>query len=132
MPLGAAGFEGPSPPELDKSRPGNVAGTWPTQHVVRAGRAPPQRPSQPRTNGPQLGQLQAQALPPGRCSKQTDQAFHSSQDAFPSSVGGQGREEPQGVAEEGRVFQEPGTRPHVMDKCGGPRPRGPHTCRVCP
>ena len=40
--LGAAGSEGPSPPRLDKTRPGSVAGTLPTWHVVSASGDPSQ------------------------------------------------------------------------------------------
>ena len=40
--LGAAGSEGPSPPRLNKTRPGSVAGTLPTWHVVSASGDPPQ------------------------------------------------------------------------------------------
>lgn len=103
--LQALGTPTPSP-EPDGTRLGIVAGTWPTQHVARAaGRAPPQSPSRPRTNGPQLGQLQARALPPGRAPKQADQALHSKRVALPSSAGGQGRQEPRGWWRKGRSFR---------------------------
>lgn len=47
MPLGAAGSKGPSQPRLGKTRPGNVVGTWPIWHTVKAGRDLPKSPLQP-------------------------------------------------------------------------------------
>lgn len=50
--LGASGSEGPSPPRLDKTRPGSVVGTRPSWHVVSASGDPPQSLSQPHTYDP--------------------------------------------------------------------------------
>ena len=50
--LGASRSEGPSPPRLDKTRPGSVVGTWPTWHVVSTSGEPPQSLSQPHTYDP--------------------------------------------------------------------------------
>lgn len=44
MPLGAAGFDGPSQPGLDKTRPGNMLTRWPTWHRVRTGGGPSKSP----------------------------------------------------------------------------------------